>query len=254
MKKKYKTGIALGGGGTRGYAHLGVLKALNEKGIFPDMLAGTSIGSVVGAFIAAGKTPEEVYELLKDKKFSDFTHIKFPGNGLFSLEGLGAKLLKENQVSRLEDLSLPLYVTISNLTTGQVEYVKKGPVEVLVLASASIPVLFEPVEYKGCQYVDGGLFDNVPTEPLVQHCEKVIAVNVNPVSKASKLKNLKEIATRTFLLNVNATISETDRNCDVFLEPPGLDKFDVLDARDAEEMFQIGYEYTQNKNLDDFFA
>lgn len=249
MEKRYHTGIALGGGGTRGFAHLGVLQALNEKNIFPGIIAGTSVGSIIGVLIACGKKPLEVHQLMKDKKFTDFSSIQFPGTGMFNLEGLKEKLNKEIRVTDLKELEIPLYVTVSNLTNGNVEYLNEGPVYDLVLASASIPILFSPVEYNGYQYVDGGLFDNIPTEPLIHRCETVIAVNVNPIDRVGKLTNLKDIITRTFLLNVNATISETDRKCDIFLEPPGLDKYEILDATYADDMFEIGYTYTKDMKI-----
>ncbi len=249
MHKKYKTGIALGGGGTRGFAHLGVLQALYEKDIVPDVLAGTSVGSIIGVLIASGKKPREVYKLMKDKSFTDFTSIQIPGNGMFALDGLSEKIRNEIHVANLEDLKMPVYVTVSNLNKGTVEYLNTGPIITLVTASSSIPILFSPVEYNGYQYVDGGLFDNVPTEPLINMCEKVIAVNVNPVHEVKPLKSLKEVATRTFLLNVNATISKTDRKCDVFLEVPGIDKYEILDSSHADDLFQIGYNYVKDMDI-----
>lgn len=249
MKKKYKTGIALGGGGTRGFAHLGVLQALYEKDIVPDILAGTSVGSIIGVLIASGKKPREVHNLMKDKKFTDFTSIQIPGNGMFALDGLSEKIMNEISVANLEDLNIPSFVTVSNLNKGAVEYHHTGPITTLVMASSSIPILFSPVEYNGYQYVDGGLFDNVPTEPLIDKCENLIAVNVNPVHEVKSLHSLKEVATRTFLLNVNATISETDRKCDIFIEIPGIDKYEILDASHADDLFQIGYDYVNGMKI-----
>lgn len=250
MKKKYKLGIALGGGGTRGFAHLGVLQALQEHNINPEIIAGTSAGAIAGALVASGMNPRQAFEVMKVKKFTEFSKIHIPDLGLFSLEKLKERIQEEIPKKNIQDLQTPLFVTLSNLNKGCVEYVNEGPLDVLVMASSSIPIVFIPVEYNGFQYVDGGLFDNLPTEPLMSICEKVIAVNVNPVSELHNIDNMKDMATRTFLLNVNATLSETDRKADMFIEPPGLDKYDILDASYADEMYKIGYEYAKKMNFD----
>ena len=86
-----KIGIALGGGGTRGFAHLGVLKALEEKGIKPDVISGTSAGAIIGSLIADGKTTEEAFKLMKENKLTDFAKINIPVTGFMSLENMGEK-------------------------------------------------------------------------------------------------------------------------------------------------------------------
>jgi NTE family protein len=92
--KKYKIGIALGGGGSRGFALMGVLQALNEKGIYPEVVSGTSAGAIVGAFYCAGFSPMDIYKLLKSKKFSDLSKMHIPTDGLFCLENLRTVLEK----------------------------------------------------------------------------------------------------------------------------------------------------------------
>ncbi len=248
--KKYNIGIALGGGGTRGFAHLGVLKALNEKKIYPDIISGTSAGAIAGAFIASGKTPEETFEIFKNKRFADYTRLRLPVSGFFGIEKL-KKILRENiKFKYLEELKIPLFVTITNITKGEVEYINKGPLNKIIIASSSIPVLFSPVNIKNNLYVDGGLLDNIPVKPLVRRCEKIIAVNIHPVETSGKLDNLIRISARTFQLSLNSNIKYVKSKADLYIEPKGIQKFNILDVKKPKELYELGYNYVKNLKID----
>lgn len=251
-RKKYKIGIALGGGGARGYAHLGVLQGLFEKGIKPDMISGVSAGAIAGVFIASGKSPREAFEIMKGFSISDFTKFRIPRNGLLSLEKLKETLEKEIKVKNLEDLPIPLVVAVSDLLNGHVEYLDKGPLSTLVQASASIPVLFDPVHYNDKLYADGGIFNNLPVEPLKEKCKKIIGVSISPVTEIKELSGLIHLATRTFQLTVNARHDIIKDNCDLFIEPPHLSDFDLLDTKNVNKIFDIGLQYTREMTIDGF--
>lgn len=244
MAKKYKTGLVLSGGGTRGFAHLGVIAALNDKGIKPDIISGVSAGSIAGAFIASGKSPKEIMKIFTKGWFFQYTKIQIPVDGLFKLGGLKEILEKNIPVKNIEELPLPFYVCISNLNKGIVEYRNTGPIGQIVLASASIPILFAPVKLDGNLYVDGGLMDNIPIDPLVGECEKIIVSNISPINPREKIKNLVQIATRTVYMSVNAHKAEVKKYASLFIEPEGIDRFDLLSRSHAEDLFQIGYDST----------
>ncbi|MEO1254448.1 MAG: patatin-like phospholipase family protein [Bacteroidota bacterium] len=248
-KKKYNLGIALGGGGARGFAHLGVLQALKEKDIKPDIISGVSAGAIVGAFIADGKQPREVLEIMKKYNFSGMARLTRMKNGLLSLSKMKSSLDKHIQTKKIQNLDLPLIITVSNMLEGNVEYISKGPLSKLVQASASIPILFKPVEYKGSLYNDGGIFDNLPVKPLKGKCKKIIAVSISPIQKIDDLKNLKETAIRMFQLAVNLPVDEIGNNSDLCIEPPELSKFDVMDTKNADKIFDIGYQYVKNMEI-----
>jgi len=248
-KKKYKTGIALSGGGVRGFAHLGVLKALEEKGIKPDIITGTSAGAIAGVYIAAGKSPDEVFELIKKKRLIDFVQVKIPRTGLLNLDKLRKSLSDHIEADNIEDLKIPFIAAVSDIINGRIKYFDKGSLVKIIQASASIPVLFAPVEIDDMIYSDGGLFDNLPVEPLQNVCKKIIAVNVSPINKTDKLKNLIQLSARTFHLTVNSTIKGVEDKCDLFIEPPELDKYDILDASKADEIFRVGYDYCKGLNI-----
>ncbi len=241
--KKYKTGIALGGGGARGFAHLGMLKALGEKGIHPDILSGASAGAIVGAFLAGGMEIDDIHTLMKKQGFSNITRLKIPQDGFMSLEGLRQDLKKNIRADKLEDLEIPLYVAASNLNKAKIEYFNNGDLIDTVIASSSIPVLFSPVKIGDDLYVDGGLFDNIPYTPLTGKCERLIALGLTPVHDTHEFNNLVEIGARTFHLMVNLTKRGVKENCDLFLEPDKLDRYQILDTEPADELFEVGYEY-----------
>ncbi|MHB1278586.1 MAG: patatin-like phospholipase family protein [Bacteroidia bacterium] len=247
--EKYKLGIALGGGAARGYAHLGVLQALKEKGIEADIYSGTSAGSVVGAFMAAGNEPEAVFTLMKRNSFFDFAKIHLPTLGLMSLDKLSIHLKKHIPYENLEDLPKPLLVTVSNLYSGKVRYIAKGPLVQAVQASSSIPVLFSPVEIEGELYVDGGVFDNLPYRPLSKICDKVIAVHICPVRPIKDLKNMIQIAARTFELSVNGNIREGRQKNRSTIAPIGIENFDLLDIKNADKLFETAYTHTRKLTL-----
>ena len=243
-QKKYEVGFALGGGGVRGFAHLGAIKALFERSIRPDVISAVSAGSIAGAYIAAGITPEDTFEKMKDDTFFKYSKIRLPVRGLMSLDGLEEKLTRDIPYDDISELKTKLLVGATNLEEGRIEFFEEGPIHKLVKASSSIPVLFEPVIYNGTQYVDGGVISNFPVEPLLDQCEKIIAISISPVGGNSKMKNLIQISTRCFMLAVKAKTQTMKHHCDLFIEPPLLEKYGPLDSSKASELYKIGYDYT----------
>ncbi len=240
--KKYQCGLVLSGGGTRGFAHLGVVQALYEAGIYPDVISGTSAGSIAGAFLAAGKNPREIAELFKQGSFFQYTKLQIPRDGLMKLDGLKELIGKEIQAKNIEELPVPLFVTVSNLNTGEVEYRNKGSLEENVLASSSIPILFVPVKINGHLFVDGGVLDNIPIEPIKSDCEKIIVCNISPINPKEGFKNLIHIATRTFYMSVNANMAKVKKYATYYVEPKGIDQYEILSRTHAGELFELGYQ------------
>jgi len=242
QKKKFKTGLVLSGGGARGFAHLGAILALEEKGIKADIIAGVSAGSIVGAFYAAGYELEKLFHYFKKKGLFSLSKFNVPTTGLLSLAGLELEIQEKIAQEKIEELPTPLVVGISNFSLGRMEYHMQGNIALKVRASSSIPVLFTPVKIGDHWYVDGGLYDNLPIRPLREHCENIIAINVNPINEVHKFRNLKEIAIRTFHLTVDARVKDVKGMADVLIEPLDLAEYDILDSSKAREMFDIGYQ------------
>ena len=247
-----KIGIALGGGGTRGYAHLGVLKALEEEGIKPNVFAGTSAGAIVGSLLAAGKTPDETFEIMRKNKLTDFAKIKLPINGFMSLENMGKKLGEMLPGENFSDLKYPFYVAATNIYTGEIEYISEGNVVKAIQASSSIPIIFSPVEIDGQLYVDGGLLDNVPIKPLIDKCDKISAVEIMPLEKVTEVKKMSDVAERIFHISVKSLNEEKLKDCDLCVKVGGLEGYNILDSSHADEVYKIGYEQAKKMDLKEF--
>ena len=239
--KKAPIGMALGGGGVRGFAHLGLLQAMLEHDIKPDVIAGTSAGAMVGAFIAAGRYPLEIMELLRDKDLFGYSKLSWPKDGIFSLDGLRKILRKEVGYTRIEELPRKFIVTATNLNKGCPEYFESGDLVEIVVASSSVPFIFKPVEINGHKYADGGIMDNLPIKPLLKCSKKIIASNISPTEESHQLNNVFQIASRSFQLGLNAQNTSLKKKCDWFVEPKGLSKFEIFDIKGAQEAFDMGH-------------
>jgi NTE family protein len=171
--RRYKTGVILSGGGARGFAHAGILKALNEAGIYPDVISGVSAGAIVGAFYADGFSPVEIFKIFsQNKKFFNYAKISVPKSGLFRTIGLEENLSENLRAKTFEDLKIPLFIAATNMNIGKIEYFNSGDLVDKIIASASIPVLFHPVEIEDNYYADGGVIDNFPIFPIIRDCKK----------------------------------------------------------------------------------
>lgn len=251
---QYNLGFVLSGGGARGFAHLGILEALADRGIKPDVISGVSAGAIVGAFLSAGKTPHDIHKILKKGNLFRYTAITIPVNGLLKLDGLQKLIEKEIPFKNIEDLPVPLIIGVSNITDGKAEYLDSGPLARAILASSSIPVLFTPVEINGKLYADGGLLENIPVEPLVGKCHNIIVSNISPLQKPFEVKNLIQMATRTFHISIHSRIKDAKNHADIYIEPEKLTNFDLLSVSHADEAFEIGYETVANMDQQLFKA
>ena len=244
LQKEYQIGIVLSGGGVRGITHLGVLKALEENNIYPDIISGVSAGAIIGAFYADGYKPEEIFDILDNNSLFDFAKITIPKDGLLSINNLSKVLHEYLYARKFDDLKIPLIIAASNLNDGEIVYFKDGDLIDKIVASASIPVLFKPSIIHNKTFVDGGLFDNLPIDPIRKKCKKIIASHVNPTTQENNLDSILNIAQRTFHLAIRSKVVENSKHCDLFIEPQGLRNYSLFNASKNREMFNIGYETT----------
>ncbi|WP_224482878.1 patatin-like phospholipase family protein [Robertkochia aurantiaca] len=242
---KYRYGFVLSGGGARGFAHLGVAKALEEKGIRPSVISGVSAGAIFGAYLASGTPIEETMEILKSHRFLDISRPQLPKTGLFNMDKLEGVLQSTLGNINLEELPVPLVIAATDIRKARIRYFTEGRLSRCVVASASIPVVFTPVNIEGEFYVDGGVFTNLPVAPIKDKVDYIIGCNVSPVEQVNKLGNIIDIAARTFQLSVNANTENISKLCDLYLEPEGLASFPLFDTSKADELFKIGYDYTK---------
>ena len=240
-KPVFKTGLVLSGGGARGFAHLGVLQALEENGLKPDLISGVSAGAIIGAFYADGYTPHEILDMFVERKIFALVRLTLPTEGFLKMTGLKELIRDSMRAVSFEDLKIPLIITATNMTKGKVAYFDQGQLFDKIVASASIPILFEPHKIDGDVFVDGGVFDSMPVAPILGKCKKIIGVNVNPRFEQKKLRGLIQIAERSFYLRVISHVQDTMKKCDIFIEPKALKDHGIFEVKKANEMFDIGY-------------
>jgi len=245
--EQYKIGLVLSGGGARGFAHLGLIQALNEAGIYPDVISGTSAGALIGVLYADGHTPKEILKLMNSGSRLDFMRPALPREGLLQIGGI-VKILKTSlRAKTFEELKIPLYVSATDLNNGKAVYFSEGDLFDPVIASASIPVLFQPVIINNIYYVDGGVLDNLPVRPIENKCKFLIGSFVNPVGYVEKISGLINIAERAFMLSMSKEITEKSKKFDLFVAPLELRNYKILDPEKSEELFSVGYKATKEK-------
>ncbi len=242
---EYKLGIALSGGGARGIAHLGVLESLRRHKIEPDVISGASMGAIVGCFYAAGYNPEYILEEVKKEKLTKFLKWGLPGDGFLDLEYMEELLAGHIEKNDFSSLKKPLFISVTNLNTGRNEIISKGPLFEYIIASASIPILFKPRIINQQTYVDGGLLNNMPATAIRKICKKVIGVTINHCGPVKTVNGMKEIAERCLRLGIESNVKENLAVCDLVIQPENIQSFNTFDFRKADEIFRIGFEFTE---------
>lgn len=179
FKKKIKIGIAFGGGGARGFTHLGVIKAFEEFGLKFDYVAGTSVGSLVGAFYAAGYTYKQMYDIVKVIKEKDIRKNIIPFTPS-KLDGVGEIVTNNLGDINIEDLKLPFSAVAVDIKTTNEVCISKGNLAKAVMGSCAVPGVFQPVVFDDMILCDGGLQNTIPADiPRHYGCDYVISIDVN---------------------------------------------------------------------------
>ncbi|MDD4514444.1 patatin-like phospholipase family protein [Massilibacteroides sp.] len=241
-QRKYTLGLALSGGGAKGFAHLGVFKKLEEEGLIPDVIAGTSAGALMGALFADGYKPEEIKELFTGREFSEFAQLQLPKSGLFDSMRFRLFLKRHLRANTFEELKIPLIVVATDLDNGESHLFKSGSIVDAVTASCSIPIIFNPVVIDGIHYVDGGLFRNFPVSVIRNECEFVIGVNVSPLIPQKYKKTIFHIAERSYHYMFRANTLEDRELCDVLIEAEEFGQYKTFDLENVNQISEIGYD------------
>lgn len=243
--KLYTLGLTLGGGGARGFAHLGVIQALEEAGMHPDIISGTSAGSIIGVMIASGHSPAECLEFFTGKKILNFARPAMSRKGFLTMNNLEEALSDFIGVKTFEELKTPLVVTASDMNNAIPVHFEQGELLPCVIASSSIPVVFVPKEIDGIEYVDGGAFMNLPVRPIRPRCKQVIAVEINSFDTSEKITNMVAMAIRTFHVGLDRN-TDIDRSmADIVIAPKGMTQYSVFDLEHIQEIFEEGYTLTK---------
>jgi NTE family protein len=253
--KDRSLGLVLSGGGVKGMAHIGVLKALTERGISPKAISGVSAGALVGALYADGASIEHMLNFFKETPLLKYNFVTINKAGLFDTEKYMTYFEDFFSASTFEDLEKPLSVVATNLQSGEPVYFSKGPLFKPLLASAALPPVFSPVVIDDQLYADGGIMNNFPVEPLVNSCEIILGCYTSsrtPIEK-SKLKNALQLTQRANILMLHANAMDKLEHPDLLIVPEGLGDIGVLDKKGIDKAYTIGYDCAAKK-LDTWFS
>jgi len=261
-------GLVLSGGGARGFAHLGVVRALREHGVPIDLVGGSSMGGILAAGVAADWTDDELFErfrrsFVETNPLSDFT---WPLVSLVSGRKVGQLLRRELGDIDIQDLPLPFFCVSSNLTSGRIAVHQEGPLWRWLRASVAIPGVLPPVFHGGEVFVDGGTMNNLPVDIMrAKNRGPVIGVDVatDPTftsdidateapsflnlfrrqQRRRKRPNILQILWRSGMVNSTTSRQENRGQSDLLLMPP-LESLDLLDWKSFERAIEIGYRHT----------
>lgn len=243
--RPYKVGLALSGGGARGVAHAGAIKAMLEVGLRPDIIAGVSAGAIVAVMYAAGLTPEQMVSIFASAKFSDFCEFAVPKDGFFHMNGFRKMLADHVPFANLEDLPMPVAICATDFDRGRKVAFESGPLAERVCASCSIPVVFKPVVIDGTRYVDGGVLDNMPAWAIRARCKFLVGVNCSPVGdEGANRNNIVSIALRAYEMMMKNNSMADQSICDMLVTTDDIAGYKVFDLQGLQRVFDSGYNTT----------
>ncbi|NHC39634.1 patatin family protein [Bacillus sp. MM2020_1] len=237
-----KIGLALGSGGARGFAHLGVIKALKDAGIPIHLIAGSSMGALVASFYGAGIDMERLYKLstaFKRKYFLDFT---VPKMGFISGKKVKEFIKVFTHGKNIEELDIPIGIVATDLLTGEKVVFQTGPVADAVRASISIPGIFVPEKYNGRILVDGGVSDRVPVSVAKEMgADIVIAVDVSRVKRNAEILSIYDVIMQSIDIMQAEIINNREIAASVMIRPP-VEIYSSRAFTNIDEIINLGEE------------
>ncbi len=266
LQTTHRLGLAFGGGGARGFAHIGILRYLEEQGIRPHVLSGASAGSLVAAFYADGYSPAEMLELFSSLDLESAT-TKRPSarlGGLLGTEPFVQFVRQHLRHTRIEDLPIPTRIVVTDTTDPRsfsTKVLTEGDLALSVVASCSFPLVLHATEIDGRRYSDGGILCNLPARILRPECDTLIGVNLSAQAMydgdnllSSSDLSLATLFRRAWRTLRSSQIVEEVRACDLVLESPMLTKFDIWESSQAQHIEQIGYDIARVELTPDVLA
>ncbi|MDT7830043.1 patatin-like phospholipase family protein [Pricia sp. S334] len=244
--KGMKTGLILSGGGVRGVAHIGAIKALEEHDIHITHVAGTSAGAIVGALYASGHPWEAILEFFKTTQLFRFGNYALNKPGFVDPEKFYDRFLNYFSEDDFESLKKPLYITATNILDGTLKVFHHGELVRPILASASFPGVFAPIKIDDGYYVDGGVLNNFPSDLLKKQCNRLFGVYVNPFEKVKveELKHSYTILERVLKILMAKESLGKFADCDLVICPEDLTNYSTFSLKDMDSIFEVGYKAT----------
>ncbi len=215
-----KVALVLGGGAARGFAHIGVIKALEAQGIVPDIVVGSSAGSVVGVLYAAGLDGFALQKLALGMQENMVADWSLPNRGVLKGEALQEFINRSVNNQPLQKLRRPVGVVATDLMSGETMLFRRGDAGMAVRASSAVPGVFQPVEISGREYVDGGLTSPVPAQAArAMGADFVVAVDISSVGRRERLSGTLDVLLQTFAVMGQAISRHELEDADVVIRP-----------------------------------
>ncbi|MBW1294202.1 patatin-like phospholipase family protein [Aquimarina litoralis] len=254
MKVPSNIGLVLSGGGFRGFAHIGAIKAIEEFGIFPNFISGTSAGAIVGALYSAGNSVSQIKDFFDNTpvfKLNRFTRKK---PGFLDSEKYYDDLINYFKDNSFENLERKLFVSATDLVEGKVTVFSTGELIKPILASAAFPGVFSPVMINDCLYSDGGILDNFPIAPILNKCDMIIGIDVSPIRKPkiTDFKHAHNVMQRAYYLRAMPNSETKFGKCDIMIQPKKISNHGVFSTSNLDQVFEIGY-LEAKKQIETYF-
>jgi NTE family protein len=215
-----KIGLALGGGAARGFAHIGVIKALEAQGIVPDIVVGTSAGAVVGALYSSGLSGFELQKMALDMDEGQIGDWSLPDRGVFKGEALQSFVNRAVGNRPLEKLPRSFGVVATDLKSGEAVVFRSGNTGMAVRASAAVPGVFQPVSINGREYVDGGLVSPIPAKAVRNlGANFVIAVDISVKPRDARTASTLDVLLQTFAIMGQSISRYETAEADIVIRP-----------------------------------
>jgi NTE family protein len=222
-RRQVRIGLALGGGAARGFAHVGVIQVLEEAGLHPQVMAGTSAGSLVAALYASGKNSQELRRVADTMEEAEITDWMMPILNRGALRGEALARYVNSQVGGklIEQMKIPLGIVATDLHTGEAVTFRRGNTGSAVRASSAVPAVFQPVRIAGREYVDGGLVAPVPVKQVREMgANFVIAVDISSDPESNPAGDTFQILMQTFTIMGKSINTLALREAEFVVRPP----------------------------------
>lgn len=237
-----KIGLALGGGGVLGAAHIGVLKAVEEMELPIHAIAGTSIGAFIAAFYAFGKNWQEIESIATDLNWLDASEISLSQFGILSNEKLGDIIIEHFGEVSFDQAEVPLAMVATDIYSGDKVVLKEGDVARAVMASTCVPGIFNPVEMNDMLLVDGGIVENVPISPLQEMgAEYFIAVALGSGSTRDRPENIIDVVLRAFYFTLESATKMRIKDANLLIKPD-LGSASLINTDQTQDLIEKGYD------------
>lgn len=243
IPRRKRLGLVLSGGGSRGVAHIGVIRALLEAGIEPDPVAGASAGAIVGALYAAGHSPAAMLDFFRGLDPLPFNGFALGKPGLLDPMTFAPYFRRYFRGDSFARLQRKLFIVATDLIRGEPVVFTRGRLIRPLLASSAVPMVYSPIQIGGRWYGDGGIVDNLPVRLLEGRCDITIGVYASPIRRVRRreLSNSFSVLDRALEVGILVHSRASFARCDLVIQPRALTRYGMFDTEHLPAIEAVGY-------------